>query len=332
MAHFHRYFKPNCARKTITPANLCALPYAMSIPQSEERLKKTSRNNPSAAGSGRQVCPPSPIAAVPPPAIAQERSKTVRRTTARKRSPAPFLPAARRGILARKVTPLRTGALEDREYEALRVELVREFEPQTISEWNAVELLALDYIRLARTALIDEPPTTTTSDRQYVGDAEEAIRIAKLLMQQANDDQPFACPIEFLELTAEDLCRHARELHRYAKTRKLAARKYGALDVEGLGATDRAVLGKLLSGGPRDPDHRERWSFLIDDWLKELEGDLVMARSEERTFRRGERVRYAPLIERVSHLARLQCYEAHLLKTIADAIAFLEARRSARER
>src|SRR4051794_509360 len=66
------------------------------------------------------------------------------------------LNATRQGLLARKIAPMPDARLEDREYEHLREQLMREFQPRTISELNAVDVLAFDYIKLGRSAQMQD--------------------------------------------------------------------------------------------------------------------------------------------------------------------------------
>jgi hypothetical protein len=337
-------------------------------------LNKRPNSKRVSAANGAVVPPPKPLKIGPPSGRPQGRENKARRTSLRKAPPVPFLAATRRGILARKVVPPDNKDLEEREYAHLRAQLDREFSPRTITEHNAVDMLALDYIRLARTTWLDEASSPSyPSERRYVADAEEALEVAKVLAQQADAAEPFQCPPHCLQTMAELLSGRARQFtwHKEPNTYDMDMRKFlsdyalkhgfkpaqespddGAekrverepseeelrhralgdeIDPDAMGATDRGRMESILSGAVRDPEHQERWKLLTHWYCEVLERELSQARDADDEYRREVRTRYPDPVRHVLHLERVQRYEGHLQKSIAVAIEFLEARRSARQ-
>jgi hypothetical protein len=244
------------------------------------------------------------------------------------------------GILSRRIMPLANDGLEHREYLHLRNELGREFTPQTMTEHNAVDVLAFDYVRLGRVAQMQEPPPDNEGNgsRQFVCDAEESVQIVKqvkLAVENSVAITVFPEMIEGLLRTvqtmkddsdpATDPLADWKSAEKSKSMEILEQLKLQELDVE-----NRDTLSKVISSKLKlNAKQKEWWALLMDCWRAMAEQDVADAKAAQYEYRRTHR----PASEgptRAAELERLQRYEAQIRRAIVRGIEFLETRRRVR--
>ena len=248
------------------------------------------------------------------------------------------------GILAGKFSPLPDARLEDREYVHLRDELIRGFEPRTATEFNAIDALAFDYIKLGRSAQMQEAQARVGGyregvDREHVGDAEYRVRLVeRLVAELGNGEQPTCAEADFEDL--RELMEERHALLRAAATRVAAARaadrEPAPKDVAMLDGSDPAYVasadvGEAFAGRVElEQGQRRFWIGLMGLALSQAKHRLDYAVDEDLTFRNKNSSRPLILAERLATMERLQRYEAHIRRAIARGVDFLEARQRSR--
>src|SRR5206468_701723 len=151
------------------------------------------------------------VAAVPPAVRTPVQAQAARKNGAKSRGPRTAAGkqkssrnATRHGILARAMAPLADDRNEERDYHHQMKQLIREYEPQTITEFNWVEVLAFESIKLGRCAQMHE--VTATVDRRIdegrasVPDLEEAIEVVDRLIRRLRRRQRLDCSTDDLTL------------------------------------------------------------------------------------------------------------------------------------
>jgi hypothetical protein len=256
--------------------------------------------------------------------------------------------ALRHGILARSITPLPNEEMEDRDYEHYYQELVREFTPQTITEFNAVELLAFDYVRLARLAQFQDLPGRPmphyAKQRVSVADAEERVDMADALIAYFGGGPQVGLPAHKLKLVSNNLIEYVshvveradQALQRLKLDQKLGADQQAELDLaertdpESLIEGKQDAVSKRLSGAtPSTPSEAQRWLLLLAQWrlllIHQLEREKYGNTEGARELRQ-HRENGAPDLAKMGALQR---YDGQLRRAISKQIAFLERRRRA---
>jgi hypothetical protein len=256
--------------------------------------------------------------------------------------------ALRHGILARKIAPIANYDMDDRAYSHLRKQLIREFGPRTMTEFNAVDMLAFDYIKIGRAAQLQEPAPlfhNCPDNRQDVSDAEDEVDIADAVIAYFSGGPAMKCPKAILQVLSSDLILRAGVMIEnavYYKGKLKNGQKldsdeqalidlFKQVDAGKLFKWERAAVMKLLSGfTPWDLAHRERWILLLTWWRARLVEDIEYAKEQEIVYlKERNRLRITETVN-IPRLALIQKYDAQIQRSIAKRIAFLEGRRRAR--
>ncbi|MDB5319582.1 MAG: hypothetical protein JWN40_1213 [Phycisphaerales bacterium] len=288
--------------------------------------------------------PASPAAATPPRQRTAAQADAARKNGAKGRGPktsagkaVSSTNALRHGIVARRIAPLPGDQLEDREYAHLRAELSREFSPQTITEHNAVDILAFDYVKLGRVAQMQESPAKKQEHdgRTFVGDAEENLQSVRQMAENFAREAPvvLTLPSRILDelLKLKDLLTGVIDpLSCWDDVKGVERRPpeiFERIDLEGLTAEHRRTLWSTLEGRtPLDAEQRHHWGLVMARWRSKAEEDLEEARRDDLEFRQS-RLQVTEAPSRVTELERLQRYDAQIRRAIARGISFLESRR-----
>lgn len=234
--------------------------------------------------------------------------------------------------------------MEDRDYDHYYKELVREFNPKTITEFNAVELLAYDYVRLARLAQFQDirGEAVGYGTRYNVADAEEWLDVADALAAyfggggpplKQSDRQLSATSKKLIDYVSDFLDEADDGLRRQKQGQKLDADEQATLeraeriDVESLVDWQQRAVSKLISGDtPMNPEHGERWRLLLAQWRRHLEKQVESVKFKNQDeMRERRRLREYTALD-LPKMGTLQRYDGQLRRAIGKQIAFLERR------
>lgn len=231
--------------------------------------------------------------------------------------------AIKHGLLAKRIAPLPDFRHERDDFEQQLHCLRAEFQPQTQTQVNLVELLARDWVRLGRIAGAIEaasiPPglqvSTFYTDES---DAQRGMALIDRLRRCLQRQEGFAVESEQLSFASNFLAYCLDEARGTpAVKRAVPPRVLGISCESGL----RAILA---SNDPRPEGHRRGWTALFDLAEKITEGKIVTAREEQIRQERECRVHNVRVLrEQLQHLQLLQEYETQVRRSISKNMQML---------
>lgn len=224
--------------------------------------------------------------------------------------------ALKHGLLSKRIAPLPDFRLERQDYEHHLRELTEEYQPRTRTQLNLVELLARDWVRLARIGGVIEQlsrPDTLCHHNFFTDEQEPqlALKIVDGMRQSlargvafdiAQDDLAFM--IQFLGYCLQN-CRDEP-----ARYRSIAPRKLGI-------ATDAALYQVLSSPQPRPADDLAGWTALLNAADRLAEAEIRHAREEQIRHERECRDKNQPMfLQQIENILRLTEYENQIRRSI----------------
>jgi len=235
--------------------------------------------------------------------------------------------ALRHGLLAKRVAPLPDGRLERVDYDVHLEDLKVEFNPQTRSELNLVELLAADWVRLGRIrqhieALLD-PDVPDMSPPMHTADAiEPQVAVVEAMVESFEAGRSFCLSEDdmakaagWLRDVADILRSTSKQPIGYAGERD--AQLHRQIKLPSLGVFKPGVIESFLQGQcGLSGEERHRWGLLLQRLLEWKRMLLANARNDEVRHERTCRTRQGRLINKIAELDLLQSYETKCRKAI----------------
>lgn len=251
--------------------------------------------------------------------------------------------AAANGELAAKLRPQVGSRYEHLDYDYQLAGLVAEFNPVTMSEWNLVEMLASDYLQLAKIKVQQAALMTTGAVGaampyfEHPADRDHMLALLDFVVTQMEQETPFTCTPEQLEDLVPMVTRRVHGLISKA-TSKDDDELPGGEDVEEikqarrinparLKATDAKTVTAVLSGEELSPVVRQGWTELLR-LIQRIE--LKGCWSNEQQCERIKKKLWAerPSVDQTHLLALYQRYETSCWKMIERRVVMLKALRN----
>ena len=196
--------------------------------------------------------------------------------------------AVTHGLLARHFAPCEDYRQEHTEYGLQLAGLVDEYEPCTQTQWNLVEGLAADFVRLGRVGQVREQQFTPADSRAYTCgytllDVAERVRAfnalerlsRKLVHGELLDarDEDLRLAVKYIQLDAENI-RGDAVAHRSVRSKKEAKRLkvenseaikwFRRIGPQKLGVFKERTLKTILSGDASIlPEVQDRWVEIL---------------------------------------------------------------------
>ncbi len=275
-----------------------------------------------------------PTAPSPPRTPAQAEAS--RRNGAQGRGPATAAGRARssrnalkHGLFAKRLAPHRDDAGEQQDYEQQLQGLVDEYQPQSRTEQNLVELLASDYLKLGRIreyteSVMDPGPIRTSVVGADTEGAERRLAVAKYLVTRAEE----GCSFDLSDHDATWMTNELPWLHRDIRVAvrqccsgvgKSAADtpRSRRVTLRSLGATNRRQLAAVLADEKLLTTNQwEDWKAALSQLVRVRDEALAFAQEQALVKERAYRGQQGTVLGRLQQMRLLQEYEFRVRRDI----------------